>query len=282
MANTACDWSVLTCGTTKLDELDPEVRAEVEGMAVDALWKWTGRRFGDCPVTVRPCRRRCWDGAWLPYWPIITLGARPLLDDANVPLYTDGGSLLTDGSYGAVFSAHCGRCRGECGCTEISEVVLPGPVTEVLEVLIDGVPLDETTYRVDDYVKLVRLDGEWPICQDLNVADDQEGAWAITYRRNEPVPPGGKLIAGALAIELAKALCNDASCRLPKRVNTLTRQGMTAVFFDTFKDLQAGQTGVWEVDYWVTTQNKPRYESVVNSPDLQKVRRTTWTASPSS
>ncbi len=213
---------------------------------------------------------------------MITRGSRPLLDDVNVPLTTDGGNLLTDDSVGFVYGAHCGRCLGECGCTHVSEVLLPGPVTEVLEVLLDGEVLDPLSYRVDDWARLVRLDGEWPWCQDLNQPDDGLGAWAITYQRGQPIPAGGGLAAGSLASELAKAFCNDSSCRLPKRVSTVTRQGLTFAIIDDFKNLQAGQTGIWEVDSWVATQMAGKFEGTLNSPDLQKVRRTTWTASLSS
>jgi hypothetical protein len=261
--------------------LSEEARAEVEAMAINFLWKWTGQRFSDCPVTVRPCRRKCAE-SWSPYWPIITRGSGPLLDDVDVPLYSPGGGVLTDDSTGYFVGGHCGQCRGECGCTHVSEILLPGPISEVVEVMIDGEPLDLTTVRVDDYARLVRLDGEWPWCQDLNAAEDEPGAWTVTYIRGEVVPPGGGLAAGALACELAKAFCNDNTCRLPKRVNSINRQGISMVFVDNFENLRAGQTGIWEVDSWVATQMSNKTESSLNSPDLQKVRRTTWTASPSS
>lgn len=280
-----CDWPVLTCGETKLDGLEPPVRAEVEAMAVDFLWRWTGQRFGTCAVTVRPCRRRCYDSGWYPYWPVITRGSGPLLDDADIPLMTDGNTLLTDDSSGYFYGAHCGRCRGECGCTQVSELLLPGPVAEVLEITVDGEVFPLTNARVDDYTRLIRLDGgEWPWCQDLAAADDQPGAFSITYTRGQALPPGAGLVAGSLASELAKAFCNDSSCRLPKRVNNISRQGVTVTFIDNFSDLQAGQTGIWEVDSWVISQMKTNKltESTLNSPDLQKVRRTTWTASQSS
>lgn len=249
-------------------------------MAVDFLWKWTGQRFGNCEITVRPCKQTCYDGLWS--WPIISLTGAPLLSDTDVPLFTDEDDILTAGSMGIVGS-HCGACRNECSCTVVHEVLLPGPVLEVTEILINGEELPLSMCRIDDYCRLVRLDGrEWPICQDISAAYDAPGAWAVTYRRSQPVPPGGGLAAGALAVELAKAYCNDSSCRLPKRTTTITRQGVTTVFFDSFTDLQAGRTGIWEVDSWVNTQIKPRAEGVVRSPDLRKPRMTTWTYSPTS
>jgi hypothetical protein len=278
-----CDWPVLTCGETKLDSLTAEVRAEVEAMAVTMLFNWTGQRFGSCPVTVRPCRKRCYDRGWSPAWPIITRGNRPLLDDASIPLTDDGDNPLTDDSVGSVYGSHCGRCRGECGCGYVPQVLLPAPVQEVLSVWVDGEELSLEHVRVDDHALLVRTDGyDWPLCQDLTLPDDAVGAWSITYVRGEAVPPGGGLVAGSLASELAKAFCQDASCRLPKRLTSVTRQGLTAVVFDDFRDLKAGRTGIWEVDYWVNNVCTDRSESTLRSPDVQTVRRTTWTGFPSS
>lgn len=276
-----CDWPVVTCGATKLDDLSEEARTEVEAMAVRFLWSWTGQRFGSCPVTVRPCRKSCYGSRWLPYWPVITRGSRPLLDDTDVPLTTDGDTLLTDDSIGSVFGSHCGRCRGECGCGYVPEVLLPAPVQEVLEVWLDGELLPLTSVRVDDYARLVRTDGhDWPICQDLTQPDDGVGAWAVTYVRGQELPAGAGLVAGALASELAKAFCQDSTCRLPKRITAAQRQGLSIVVFDDFKDLKAGRTGLWEVDSWVNEVCTDRTESTLRSPDVQTVRRTTWTASP--
>src|SRR5690606_26066328 len=112
-------------------------------------------------------------------------------------------------------------------------------------------------FRVDDELYLVRIDG-----------GRFRSPWEITFLQGEVVPPGGGLVAGILACEYAKALCNDNSCRLPKRVTTVTRQGLTMAMLDNFLDLEKGYTGIREIDDWVTTQNKPKRPSLVTSPDV--------------
>jgi len=57
---------------------------------------------------------------------------------------------------------------GDCSCSRLCEAILPGPVGGIVEVLLDGVALPPTAYRVDNGNRLVRTDGDcWPACQDM-------------------------------------------------------------------------------------------------------------------
>lgn len=279
MLDYACSWPVEICGDCPpFDGLSSDAQTAVEEMAVDYLFKWTGQRFGACPIIVRPCRVDC-AGSWGPSWPIISLTGAPLLDDVDVPLYTDSDLLLTEGT-AAIVSSHCGRCPGSCSCVAMSEALLPGPVSEVLNVYIYGQIMDPSRYRIDDFCRLVRLDGgEWPVCQNLDEAYDGDGAWSVEYVRGQALPPGASVVAGVLACELAKEMCGDSSCRLPKRAQQVTRQGVTVVMPDP---ITAGMTGIWTIDNWVATQNNPKREGSVSSPDIKRQRITTWTGSSSS
>lgn len=172
----------------------------------------------------------------------------------------------------------CGSRRVSCGCTDIPELVLPGPVASVLDVWVDGVLLDDTAYRVDDYRWLVRTDGDaWPHCSDLLADPADAGSFVVTYLYGSAPPPGTGLITALFACELAKALCQDDSCRLPRRISSMTRQGVTI----TFDDLDDGRTGLPEVDMWVSAQRRPARRSSVWTPDLAVPRRTTWQAATS-
>src|SRR3546814_2256809 len=51
--------------------------------------------------------------------------------------------------------------------------------------------------------------GRWPTCQNMNLADGAEDTWSVTYVKGYAVPKGGQVAAGMLAVELAKAACND-------------------------------------------------------------------------
>lgn len=150
-------------------------------------------------------------------------------------------------------------------CTS-AEMVLPGPIAAVISAVIDGEVLGPEDFRVDNYNILVRTDG-----------GVFQGAWEVTYARGEAVPPGGGLVAGILACEYAKYICGDNSCQLPKRVSSITRQGITMAMIDNFQSLDQGYTGIWVIDDWIAEQNKPTRPSSVTSPDVPRPRMTTWT-----
>jgi hypothetical protein len=174
-------------------------------------------------------------------------------------------------------SVVCGRCASactSCGCRQLSEIVLPGPIHAITEVWVDGEVVDPTAYRVDDFAWLVRTEGgQWPRCGNLAAEPEEAGSFVITYELGLAPPPGAAETAAEVACELAQAYCNDKSCRLPKRIRQKTRQGVTV----TFDDLAAGRFGIEVVDLWVDMINARRRRSRVYSPDLPTVRETTWT-----
>jgi hypothetical protein len=151
------------------------------------------------------------------------------------------------------------RCRSTCHCGK-AEIVLPGPVISVSEVWIYGAELDPSTYQVEDYRYLVRLDGEWP--QDVTV----------TYIQGFPPPGGAGAIVSELACEIAKGLCDDSTCRLPKRITSQTRQGVTI----QYPQFTEGLTGLPMVDMWISMARSPKKPPHVFSPDLPVVREVTW------
>lgn len=179
----------------------------------------------------------------------------------------------------------CGNSLRRCGCSSVYEVKLAGPVSSITEVVVDGVTLDDSTYRVDDWSWLVRLDGQrWPT---QNVADPNH--FRVDYMLGISPPPGAGTVTGILAAELAKAKCNDKTCRLPAGVRTVTRQGVTQEFsrsggllspFARVQNVFAVDFGLPEVDTWVRAANAPGVlAGAVWSPDMPTQRRITWQAS---
>ncbi|WP_345410326.1 hypothetical protein [Nonomuraea salmonea] len=178
----------------------------------------------------------------------------------------------------------CGTCVTACSCGPMCEIVLPGPVDSIVRVMQDGVELPADAYRVDGHRTLVRTDGEcWPDCQDLSAPPTEPGTLAVTYRQGVPVPPGGIAAASSYACELVKAVCPGqgmGACRLPARVQTISREGVTMSFVDPMDHLERGLTGLPEVDAWVRAVNPDRLAqaSRVYSVDLMPARTTTWEA----
>lgn len=264
MSHTAgpCNWVVELCDTCCTDAvtgIDPEQWTTIQGWAVDLLWRATGKRYGLCERTYRPCRRSCLGG----------MGFGP----AFTPYLSDG--VWTNLS--------CQSCPGGCNCgRELSEVYLPNTYA-VTGIVIDGAALvPEDTIRVYDHARLIRADGsQWPECQDLTQPSDAvsgvAGTWQITVLQGYPVPAGGGLAAGILACELAKRCINDDTCRLPKRIQTISRNGVTIGFQDMFEGLADLRTGLWEVDAFIEASRSTRWqEPTIGSPDVPDLPELTW------
>jgi len=162
----------------------------------------------------------------------------------------------------------CGtECR-RCCYKGASVISLPEfPVVEINEVRIDGVAVDATKYRVDDYRLLVRIDGEgWPH-RGFNATSPE--AVEIDFAYGVSPPPAGVFAASKLAGELAKS-CVGAECALPARVTSISRQGLDAVALDPFEFFADGRVGIFEVDAFLTAFNPKRIQraSTVYSSDL--------------
>jgi hypothetical protein len=237
-----CDpWPVRwICDTSdeQVDEVDQAVQ-----FATEVVWALSGRQFGLCTVTLRPCRRDCFDSLWFDRWLEWPIGA------------TWPSPHLIGGRW---FNLVCGRCGDACSCTALSEVALPGPVHSVIEVKVDGSPLVTGAYRLDDARTLVRVDGgEWPRCNDLNQDDDAVDTWSVTARFGTDVPEGGAWAVGELACQFIAAR-HGGDCRLPRSVTQLVRQGVTIQFGAVLELLREGLTGLHLVDLFIRTWNPNR------------------------
>jgi hypothetical protein len=116
--------------------------------------------------------------------------------------YRIGGSVGVDGGSGWGNCWGCnenidgtgGLCAGGCN---LSCVELPAPIANVLEVVIDGVLLPESAYRVEAYRRVCRVDGHgWPCSNNLRgvscvttntvvevAVDATGGDWDVTVQR---------------------------------------------------------------------------------------------------
>lgn len=239
----------------------PTVTGEAVSVATEVVWALSGRQFGLCTVTLRPCRLECSDYPWP--------GNRAdWIEWAGVDWINP--SLIS----GTWFNVLCGKCTTGCSCTSISEVLLPAPVHSIVEVKVDGVVVSGSGYRLDDNRRLVRLGDEWPTCNDLNLADTEPNTWSVTARYGIEVPVGGAWAVGELACELIRAR-NGEDCRLPRNVTQLVRQGVTIQFPNIIELIREGLTGLYLVDQFVATWNPTglRRRSGVYSVDRPPHRR---------
>jgi hypothetical protein len=223
-----------------------EVTGRAARFATEVLWALSGRQFGLCTVTLRPCRTECFGDWGVGWW-------------GDQPFWATGASYPMPALIGgAWFNLICGVCGSSCSCSQLSEVILPAPVYDVVEVKVDGAPLATGAYRLDDDRTLVRVDGgEWPRCNDLRLADTEVGTWSVTARFGQAVPEGAAWAVGELACQLVTAI-NGGDCRLPKQVTQLVRQGVTIQMDSITELLKDGVTGLYFVDLFIKTWNPGR------------------------
>lgn len=220
--------------------------AAISGTAVqqatEILWARTGMVFDQCTFTVRPCRQDCWGSSDWPYggywWQMNTLYPQPALIN------------------GTWYNLTCGSCPGDCSCTTVSQITLPGPITSINRVKVDGQTLDPSAYRLDDWRKLIRIDGNlWPMCNNLNVSDNNLNTWSVNLTYGNPVPTSGQLAVGELAYQLILACLGDDCCQLPYQVQTLARQGVSIKYPDVSKLFAENRIGLRFCDLFIDAVN---------------------------
>jgi hypothetical protein len=139
-------------------------------------------------------------------------------------------------------------------------------VTEIVSVTMNGTALDPTTYRLARGNWLERTDGRsWTAWFDHLVVEYGYG--------NAPTEAGVQACL-TLANEIGKAECGDNTCRLPKRVTSITRQGVSIAVIDSMDFFKIRKTGLPDVDLWLTAVNPNgrQRRARVLSPDIPRAR----------
>ena len=249
-----------------LDEEMIEVAcAQAAAAATEFLYQRSGKQFtGSCgPVTIRPVFRptnadtRGWvfagGGGWGYGWgasAMGNLGMPPVL-----ALYAE--------EQGAVIELY------------------DFPVTEILQVKIDGVVIPSDEYELRQHKWLLRMRPTsdfvptqrwgWPSSQIPDLPDTQQGTFSITYMFGQDPGQMGRMAAIALAEFLVLPVLGNPTL-YPQRTTQVTRQGVTAQITSSIDIIKTGNTGIPIVDLWLNAVNpkqllrRPR----VWSPDIAR------------
>lgn len=220
-----------------------------------ALFELSGRQWsGACVIEdARPFSDDCgcWDWVLSPMSP----GA------PQIPWGTFGW-----GSWGGSWGWGWDGCSGPMGCGSLSRAILTGyPVISIEEVKIDGVVLDPSEYRLDEWRFLTRMADPttreprfWPACQRLDLDGDQPGTWTVSYTSGTVPPALGVQAAAQLACQIYLACTGSDDCVLPSGVTKIERQGITierAPFLAWGKLNGQWATGLSLVDLFLATYN---------------------------
>jgi len=196
--------------------------------ASEILWARSGRRWGICTFTVRPC------------------GQHTPCPDANLWNLVAWPRLWT--------GALCG-CTGRCG-HDGSYLRLPRPVAGVSEVIVDGVVLDPSEYEVVQWKWLHRISGEaWPATQDLGLPVTEPDTFQVTFDRGRPVPFAGQIQVTELFRQYLLAAAGGEGCYLAQNVTETIRKGVRTVSDPATVLKSYNRTGITSIDLWLTTVN---------------------------
>lgn len=234
---------VADCGGLTLDSSTQSPVEDAIVIASNILYPISGFQFrGQCQQTVRPCRTRpgCFD---------------QVLSRGHLVSWSGNGWSCSDGG-------------AACGCSPLAKVRLPGyPVTEIVEVTIDGDVVDPATYAIEEWMDLVRVrasaDDEnewWPACQQRDLPSTEVGTFAVTYLYGIDPPAEGQRAAAELALQIYYACTGNANCALPLGTKQVVRSGVTidvGGFVSWAYDYDARQwrTGLKMVDLFLNSSN---------------------------
>lgn len=134
-------------------------------------------------------------------------------------------------------------------------------ISAVTSVTVNGNPF--TGWELDGVTGwLRRTDGlGWGVCDDST---------SVTYQFGSPPPMGAVEAVVQMAVEFAKSVYGLTGCKLPDRVTSVSREGITMTVIDPQTFLDKGRTGLYLVDLWlgaVNPKSRPDQASIW-SPDV--------------
>jgi hypothetical protein len=269
---------VRLCGLDS-DEYPTEVVDFGIALASRVMWAASGRRYGLCQTTVRPCHPGNHQFGFHPY------SGSPHID-ANIEIhYWQNGTL--------------------CGCS-LPELWLPGPIAGVEEIMYDGVVLPSSSYAVKTVGRgsrkvVVRLDTDaggnpvhWWRGNDLTrdpttditpaLPDEFAPAWQVTYWKGRAIPPEAVGVTAMLAEQFTKARCGG-KCdeRITAAVTRVARRGTTVNYEQ--KEAKEIVTAVGNplAELWLKTVNpygRTRRSRVIRADDSNPRRLWAWIETP--
>lgn len=131
---------------------------------------------------------------------------------------------------------------------------------------VSGTLLDPSAYAVVNGAYVIRRD---------RVSWDLFSGVEIDYTYGIEPPEAGKRAAVILANELVKLASGDPTCRLPERVTSVSRQGISMTIMDPNEFIKDDRVGIYEVDLFIRAANPfgARKPAKIFSPDLPRGER---------
>lgn len=166
-------------------------------------------------------------------------------------------------------------CHAGCGCgCSIHQINLGlWPVTELISIRYEGTVYTGTditdTFHLNNRRFLARNDGDrlltgnqWAVGGGAYDTEDDGHVFEVTFDHGMQIPSLLKRATRALACEWVSQLAGmGGTCKLPERVTTVTRSGITMDVASAIDMLREGKTGIYQVDLAIQTFNPSKLQS---------------------
>lgn len=194
------------------------------------------------------------------------------IEDASTVLYYLTGKQFA-GTCQATVRPGC-HAGCVCGCS-IHQINLGmWPVTDLVSVRHEGTLYTGTdmtdVFHVNEWRYIARNDGDylrpgnqWAEGGSEYDAEEYGGhVFEVTFEYGMRTPNLMKRATRALACEwMSQVEGNDGPCKLPQRVTSMTRSGITMDIASAVDMLERGRTGIYEVDLAIQTFNPSKLQS---------------------
>lgn len=129
-------------------------------------------------------------------------------------------------------------------------------INSVASIYIDELLLEPEAYRIDSRRFIRRIDSfswpcDWTVQEGLNYTPQQ---FLVTANLGDAPPVEGRRAAGVFAGEIYKMYRGDP-CKLPDRVQTTTRQGVSMTRINPNDFLDGWRTGIVSIDMFLAVHN---------------------------
>lgn len=192
------------------------------------------------------------------------------IDDASLIMFYLTGKQFA-GTCEATVRPAClsGTCT--CGCSPAQVNLGFWPITELITVRYEGVTYTGTdltdTFHVNDFRFLARNDGEpfhtgnqWAISGGTYDSEESGYVFEVTLNHGIQIPRLLTRATRALAGQFVSACCGKP-CKLPERVTSVSRSGLTMDVASASDLLRDGRTGIYEVDLAIQVFNPSKLQS---------------------
>ena len=192
-----------------------------------------------------------------------------VISNPTMPTGTYGPQVIGGEMYNLPVRTVSGVKYTEDSCFRREMRLRHGPVHQVFSLKADGVeiPRDSYSLRNNSYLVKKGRNGYWDFCSTHE--------FEVTYEYGANPPIAGIEAAIDLGNEMILAFDGSDLCKLPQRITSMTRQGISINVADPEEYFADGRVGIYSVDMFIKAYNpsKAKKKSKVFVPGAPRQER---------